>query len=177
MSLLNKNVNYLLFIFINSQLLLQIKNCIIYTSSGSSYNSKSTLKIIRENWGMAYSACFILCHPLVPVSKRSELITHVGIQFENGKSSPTLLNVESYFNKTWEGDFSVCVKPFHYEFNRAVWLVEFIELNQMMGVSKFFFYNHTVGKDVEHVLQKYIKEGVVEIFKWTLPVKSQKVRF
>ena len=39
---------------------------------------------------------------------------------------------------------ALCVKPLHNSFNRAVWLVEFIEMYQILGVSYFVFYNHSV---------------------------------
>lgn len=42
-------------------------------------------------------------------------------------------------------NLSVCVKPFHYDFNRAGQLIEFIEVNRILGVTHFTFYNHTVG--------------------------------
>ena len=41
---------------------------------------------------------------------------------------------------------ALCVKPLHNSFNRAVWLVEFIEMYQILGVSYFVFYNHSVRK-------------------------------
>ena len=42
---------------------------------------------------------------------------------------------------------ALCVKPLHYDFNRALWLVEFIEMYRILGVSYFVFYNHSVRKD------------------------------
>ena len=72
---------------------------------------------------------------------------------------------------------SVCVKAFHYEFNRAVWLVEFIEMYRKLGADQFIFYNHTVGPDVNLVLKYYEDKGYVTVLPWSLPVKSQKVCF
>ena len=47
---------------------------------------------------------------------------------------------------------ALCVKPLHNSFNRAVWLVEFIEMYQLLGVSYFVFYNHSVRKSFGWVL-------------------------
>ena len=43
---------------------------------------------------------------------------------------------------------AVCVKPFHFEFNKALGLVEFIEMYRLQGAVHFMFYNHTLGQDV-----------------------------
>ena len=39
---------------------------------------------------------------------------------------------------------AVCVKPLYNNFNRAIWLVEFIEFYRILGVASFVFYNHSV---------------------------------
>ena len=46
---------------------------------------------------------------------------------------------------------ALCVKPLHNSFNRAVWLVEFIEMYQILGVSHFVLYNHSVRKSLNMV--------------------------
>ena len=70
---------------------------------------------------------------------------------------------------------SVCVKPFHYEFNRAQQLIEFIEMHRLLGVSYFTFYNHTVGPKVDCILRQYIEENLVQVLPWQrLDVVSQK---
>ena len=46
---------------------------------------------------------------------------------------------------------AVCVKPFHFEFNKALGLVEFIEMYRLQGAVHFMFYNHTLGQDVTKV--------------------------
>ncbi len=36
-------------------------------------------------------------------------------------------------DETKLASMAVCVKPFHYNFNRALWLVEFIEMYRLQG--------------------------------------------
>ena len=48
---------------------------------------------------------------------------------------------------------AACIKPFHYNWNRALWLIEFIEFHKILGVSHFVFYNHTLGPAVDMVSQ------------------------
>ena len=74
------------------------------------------------------------------------------------------------------GEFAVCVKPFHYGYNRAVWLVEFIEFHRPLGVSQFVFYNHTVGPDVERVLRFYSARGLVTVLPWHIQLRWERER-
>ena len=76
--------------------------------------------------------------------------------------------------------FGLCVKPLYGEYNRALWMVEFINFYQLLGVTHFTFYNHSIGPDVDKVLHHLMKEDVrekkgltVRVLPWTLPVESQ----
>lgn len=71
-------------------------------------------------------------------------------------------------------NIGVCVKPFHFYYNKSLELLEFIELNRLVGVSQFTLYNDTLGKEVDCLLQQYIREGVVEVLQWKLDMDSQK---
>ena len=53
------------------------------------------------------------------------------------------------------GKMALCVKPFHNGWNKALWLVEFLEMYKLLGVHHFIMYNHTVGGDVERILEQY----------------------
>ena len=77
-------------------------------------------------------------------------------------------------NQTKEVSLAVCVKPFHFQFNRALWLIEFIEMYRVQGAQHFIFYNHTLGPDVEKAISYYIKLGIVSLQQWNLPLRSQK---
>ncbi|XP_042879973.1 uncharacterized protein LOC122258227 [Penaeus japonicus] len=126
-------------------------------------------RLIRENWNLAYSAAFILCE--VPSSLNpTRVVPILNGQVDRSSSLPVRIFPEG----PPRANLSVCVKPFHYEFNRAVWLVEFIEFYRLLGTDQFIFYNHTVGPDVQDVLRFYQDLGLVTVLPWTLPVTSQK---
>ena len=42
----------------------------------------------------------------------------------------------------------VCVKPLYGGYNRALGLIEFISMYQLLGATDFVFYNHSVGAEV-----------------------------
>ena len=45
----------------------------------------------------------------------------------------------------------VCVKPLYGGYNRALGLIEFISMYQLLGATDFVFYNHSVGAEVNGV--------------------------
>lgn len=69
----------------------------------------------------------------------------------------------------------VCVKPLYHHYDRALWLVEFIELYRLLGVTHFTFYNHSIGGNVDRVLRYYRDQSKVtlQVLQWNLPIESQ----
>lgn len=77
--------------------------------------------------------------------------------------------------------------------SQALYLLEFLELNALLGVSHFTVYNHTIGKRAGCVLRHYMSEGgqsvnltvdgapmtpyvrpTVTMLPWDLRMRSQK---
>ncbi len=76
--------------------------------------------------------------------------------------------------------FGLCVKPLYGGYNRALWIVEFINFYQLLGITHITFYNHSIGPEVDQVLRHLMKEDVrerkgltVRVLPWALPVESQ----
>ncbi|UXI14530.1 collagen alpha-1(XV) chain-like [Sarcoptes scabiei] len=78
-------------------------------------------------------------------------------------------------NREQKHHLAVCVKPLHYHWDKSLNLIEFIEFKRLLGVERFYFYNHTVGFDVDQTLRLYRKfePRLIEIIPWWLPIKSQ----
>ncbi|KAG8041135.1 hypothetical protein G9C98_002123 [Cotesia typhae] len=140
-----------------------------------------------ENFGMYYSAAFILC-PLaypeevssrniklpyrVTVSTRADRRDHqidgnefVVIRYPKKWHQLTIDHDEFQPAKT----FSVCVKPFHHNFDKTLDLVTFIEFYRLMGVNHLTFYRDSVSENVDKILNYYVKQKVVTLLKWKLP--------
>ncbi|XP_019880952.1 beta-1,4-galactosyltransferase galt-1 isoform X1 [Aethina tumida] len=131
------------------------------------------VKVIRENWNLLYSACFVMC----PLTANQTVPASVSIVYKIKDAPTNLLTVVNNYNDTRERtnmNFAVCVKPFHFDYNREMQLLEFIELNRLMGVDHFTFYNHTVGPQVGCILQDYINRGIVTMLPWQLDMITQK---
>lgn len=165
------------YICINDEnfLLSQYVECSYWSVSGVQKLHSARVATIRENWNLLYSAAFIICP--VPDYPADDPLATVSVSSSEGQSGlrSSAIPVQNLQGRSKIGELSVCVKPLHYEFNRAVWLVEFIEMYKILGADHFIFYNHTVGPDVEAVLRYYAKEGILEVLPWALPVKTQAV--
>ena len=65
-------------------------------------------------------------------------------------------------------DLGVCVKPIYRHYNKTRELLEFVEMNKILGVKQFTFYNHTMSPEVSCVLRHYAEaEGVARVMPWT----------
>ncbi len=142
-------------------------------------------KLIRENWNLKYSAYFILC-PLIdnlPVPDAVSILIVESNGVKNGNKLPSnnLIvhnNLKSRSrvikNNLDITNIAVCVKPLHYDYEKVLNLIEWVELNRILGVSHFILYNHTVGPNVNCVLREYIDMGLITMLPWNLNMISQK---
>ncbi|EDW57756.1 uncharacterized protein [Drosophila virilis] len=166
------------------------------------------VKIIRENWNLKYSACFVLCPVRAPpldvpqyVSVVSRLRAPPGnlITLRNTDQdadfAPPPSNSSANGNGNGNGNgnengnggtrpapphappsgegipdrMAVCVKPFHFSYDQALYLMEYLEFYALLGVSHFTFYNHTLGPHASCVLRSYQQgqvPGNLTAFDW-----------
>ena len=144
---------------------------------------KASVWAIRENWNLKYSAAFVLC-PLgnaeslvdVPVPDAVSVFAA-----EDGLEGAT--NLMPVLNRDYvvatnnidSSSVGVCVKPIHFEYNKTSELIEFFELNRLLGVSHFTLYNDTMSDEVSCVLDRYSSSKSVQlsVLEWKLNVASQ----
>lgn len=65
-----------------------------------------------------------------------------------------------------ETKISICVGPLQQNYNEVLRIVEFIEINRLLGIEKFYMYNLSTTTNVQRVLEYYNNLGIVEIIKW-----------
>ena len=70
-------------------------------------------------------------------------------------------------------DIGVCVKPIFSKYNHTLDLVEFIELNKILGVSRFTFYNQSMSNEVSCLLDYYSKQKDVRVIVRSWKLKDQ----
>ncbi|XP_060579920.1 uncharacterized protein LOC132736735 [Ruditapes philippinarum] len=77
---------------------------------------------------------------------------------------------ETKVSRDYKMTFTVCLSPLNFHYRRAYELVEWIELNRILGAEKFIIYNHSSASNVKDVLEYYSKQGYVEVIQWQLPI-------
>ena len=64
--------------------------------------------------------------------------------------------------------FSVCVSPLFGGYNSTSNIIQWIELNRVLGADLFVFYNFSTGKNVDKVLEFYSGKGLVKVIPWNV---------
>ena len=136
-------------------------------------NVQATINIIRENWNLKYSACFVICPLLSPKIPTSVSIIAGSASATNQLPVNNVLSGGTGTQPVNSSDIGICVKPIHFHYNKTFEILEFIELNKILGVNRFTFYNHTMSPEVSCLLEHYKEEGTVHILPWQLQVDSQ----
>ncbi|XP_053990572.1 uncharacterized protein LOC128882829 [Hylaeus volcanicus] len=126
------------------------------------------VKVIRENWSLKYSACFVIC-PLPKESPTTDKVPETVSVVARLKAVPTnrILVQNRPETRSKEKELlAVCVKPLHYDYNRVLQLVEFIELHRLLGAAHVTLYNDTVGAEAGCALKYYEAKGLVTVLPW-----------
>lgn len=144
-------------------------NCLLWYMKDDSRSWKSirtgTIATVSpEGHGTRYTATVFEC-PVETLTPR-----YVSIVSDFGK--PTNLvklqsrpKAERYMRK-----FTVCLTPIHFDYSRAYELIEWVELNRILGAEKFIVYNYSIASNVEQVLDYYVRQDAVEVVQWRLPM-------
>ncbi|KAJ8928169.1 hypothetical protein NQ314_019291 [Rhamnusium bicolor] len=73
------------------------------------------MNVIRENWNLKYSACFVMC----PLTNKT-VPSAVSIVARVKDPPANLLAVINNYNESIPvNKFGVCVKPLHFDYNRV----------------------------------------------------------
>ncbi|XP_046488791.1 uncharacterized protein [Neodiprion pinetum] len=144
----------------------------------------SRVQPIKENWGLKYSAFFVLCDLTLPVNMDFEEFYYAQhLPLKVALANTTLANLDElqFVNVRYpeggvnqanddEDEFlAVCGPVLHHEYGRALHLVEFIEYQLMLGAGHIMFYNESVTPEVSQVLAHYVSRGVATVLEWKLP--------
>ena len=88
---------------------------------------------------------------------------------QQSATSHNLLPVRSQIVKPEDKkSFAVCVSPLFGKYNSSYELIQWIELNRILGAELFVFYNYSTGANIDDILRFYEKKGLVQIVQWNL---------
>lgn len=69
-------------------------------------------------------------------------------------------------------NFNVLLMTLDISSSQALYLLEFLELNHLLGVSHFTFYNHTIGPKAQCILEHYIDGKIPQFSLASAPLSS-----
>ncbi|XP_052759566.1 uncharacterized protein LOC113513387 [Galleria mellonella] len=151
--------------------------CRMWLPDNRTLTLKARVKAIRENWNMKYSATYVLCLLRDSGVKPQETVgASISVISSNwpGRAPTNLLTVLDTEPKSGiEENLHICVKPFHYSYSREDWLLEWFELNKLLGASHFYMYNESLSAPVGCLIDHYKKQGLVTLLPWKLPIISK----
>jgi len=105
----------------------------------------------------------------LPTRKRPDYVSIV--RFSCAKSHEVLLVHSTSPRKgKYSVQFTVCLMPLYFNYSRGYELVEWIELNRILGAERFTVYVKSCASNVEDILKYYKGIGVVDVVQWNLPV-------
>ena len=151
----------------------------------------ATINPVRDAYkGELYQDCHVLCSlksiqtsysedhipnavSIIPILTRgpwygTEKKVNSKLSIKNFKNRDTVTN------KVNNTDVGVCVKPIHSYYNNTLELIEFIELNKLLGVKKFTFYNESMSEELGCILNYYAEqENLINVIQWNLLSKIE----
>ena len=144
-------------------------------SNVSYFDVPAKISLMNEHHNLSYSACFISCNLDNKVTNENNDIPQLVSIFPKSKFSRANLlpinDLKEYGSE--ETDIGVCVKPIFSKYNHTLDLVEFIELNKILGVSRFTFYNQSMSNEVSCLLDYYSEQKDVRVIVRSWKLKDQ----
>ena len=115
-----------------------------------------------------YSAALFEC-PLI----RKDPPEYITLMLQNERrSDPTYVIpvTSSEVVSTYSRRFTVCLMPLNNNYSNSFQLVEWIELNRLLGAERFTVYNYSSAENVKTVLEYYQDFALVEVLQWQIPL-------
>ncbi|KAL4219643.1 hypothetical protein ACF0H5_022215 [Mactra antiquata] len=144
-----------------------VKCLLYYNNSTNRETVKARIKLLPEDHKVEHTAAFILC-PIRTVIEPDK-VTLVIPDFKTNLY-PAPITIQKTRQRVWQYKYTLCVSPVHSNYNNRLKLIEWIEMNLLLGADNIIFYVQNVSESVMLVLRYYELFGVVTVYHWTLPV-------
>ncbi|XP_050405932.1 beta-1,4-galactosyltransferase galt-1-like [Patella vulgata] len=145
--------------------------CLLWYNNTISEKVVSRVYVIPEShYGYRYRSALILC-PLKAEQKPEYITITRDVTFTlTNKLKVVYPGVRIY-------NITKCYPALHPNFGDKQQILENIETSSAIEDKHFVFYIQTVNIDVETLLGKYEEIGVVNVYKWQLPVDSHDIHY
>ena len=71
-------------------------------------------------------------------------------------------------------NFTMCLAPLFKldQHKQAHRLIEWVDINRLLGADYFVVYNCSITTDVDRVLRMYMRDNIMEVVQWPLPING-----
>ena len=89
------------------------------------------------------------------------------------QKQPELLNsLDVHYSEQGTRELTVCLSPLYFNYSIHYELIQWIELNKLLGIDFFYVYNYSTVGDTDVVLDHYTRKGWLKVIPWHLPVDN-----
>ena len=71
-------------------------------------------------------------------------------------------------NKKDKKKFAVCIAPLYGPYNSTADLIQWIEMNRILGADYFVFYNFSTSRHIDSILNFYSRKRLAEVAPWNI---------
>lgn len=126
--------------------------------------SKAVVEPLHDGQDSRHTVSFFRCS--LP---NNEFPFAVSLTSQKCMTPHNLLPVRSHMvNDKDKKRFTVCVAPLYDRYNKIRELIEWIELNRILGADYFVFYNFSASVYVDRILNFYVRKNLVEVVPWNV---------
>ncbi|KAI5636955.1 glycosyltransferase family 92 domain-containing protein [Phthorimaea operculella] len=131
--------------------------CLLRLRDNRTYVAVAKIKVVEEHHDSYYGAVFILCllKNLKPDEAVGGSVSVMSLTSRNHVVTNRLPILDTKPKSGGQENIHVCVRPLHYSYNDVDWMVEWIEFNRILGVTHFYFYNMSIGDNIDCMLRNY----------------------
>lgn len=123
---------------------------------------KGSSKPLPEGQGFKYKVGLFHCR--LPDNRVPDTVS---VTPSPNMTSLNLLRVKSHvISERDRKSFAVCASPLFGEYNNTFELIQWIELNRILGAELILFYPYSTTKSVDRVLKFYADKGIAAVVPW-----------
>ncbi|EDO31279.1 predicted protein [Nematostella vectensis] len=129
----------------------------------------ASYKLIREHKKRRHAAFIATCTAPRGIGRTPGFLD-IHAEFEGQVTKITRVQVQSTAAQNRPHNLTICVPPIYKgDGPTRNEIVEFIEMNSILGADHFVFYDVAIPSDVKEVLRHYESKGVASVLTWVMP--------
>ena len=118
------------------------------------------------------------CQIKAPMSQLTNAVVSLfhTAQVKQNAAPSSCMKLRQNFRDPLKYNFTVCLGGAMRGSFSTEWLVQWIEMNVILGAQKIMMYNYSISHDMDPYLAYYQKSGLLEILPWHIPFNSTSLR-